>query len=90
MTKNNMLNFIKNIKKKKTNSLTKKKKTYKDEDLLSVVAVGLHLSPHTHSLFLQKKTPFLFGAARLRNKRQKMTPLPSLPFFFFYLFSIPS
>jgi hypothetical protein len=64
MTKNNMLNFIKNIKKKKkkklkTKSLTKKKKTYKDEDLLSVVAAGLRLSPHTHSPFLQKKS-FIF------------------------------
>jgi hypothetical protein len=43
-------------------------------------------SPHTLSPFYKRKVPFLYGAARVRNKRQKMTPLPLLPSFSFLTF----
>jgi hypothetical protein len=43
-------------------------------------------SPHTLSLFYKRKVPFLYGAARVRNKRQKMTHLPLLPSFSFLTF----
>jgi len=39
---------------------------------------GCRLAPlHTYSPFYKRKVPFLYGAARVRNKRSKMTPLPS-------------
>jgi hypothetical protein len=43
-------------------------------------------SLHALSPCYKRKVPFLYGAARVRNKRQKMTSLPSLPYFSFPTF----
>jgi hypothetical protein len=43
-------------------------------------------SPHALSSFYKRKAPFLYGVARVRKKRPKMTPILSLPTFSFPTF----
>jgi hypothetical protein len=100
MTKNKIVTFIKNIK-KKLKVLQRKRLALDSGSWLTPLTPqrkrpaldsGGWLAPLTlrNLPFYKRKAPFLYGAGRVRNKRPKMTPLPSLPFFFFYLFSLPS